>query len=110
MLFQKVLDCKDITLHKVTDEKTGQDLEFCLGSSVDPYGSKLEITLPSTAEKRSDIKHLQHDPVLLTWRKSLIVIKYILNVLKSWQELNLNLRLQTSVYETMPCSVFPTTT
>ncbi|XP_064604430.1 leukotriene A-4 hydrolase-like isoform X1 [Liolophura sinensis] len=52
----RVLDCKDITIHKVTDERSGQDLKFCLGTAVDPFGSKLEITLPPVTGKSVSVK------------------------------------------------------
>lgn len=47
-----VLDTREVTIHKVTDQATGQDLTFTLADQDAIFGSKLEIRLPSSSGKR----------------------------------------------------------
>lgn len=50
-----VLDSKDITIKNITDQSTGQQLEYSLGEADDVFGSKLEIKLPLNLGSKSVI-------------------------------------------------------
>ncbi|XP_053377256.1 leukotriene A-4 hydrolase-like isoform X1 [Mercenaria mercenaria] len=50
-----ILDTRDVTVHSVIDKQTGQQLEFVLGEKLPAFGSKLEVRLPTTAQKSCDI-------------------------------------------------------
>ncbi|XP_033105595.1 leukotriene A-4 hydrolase-like [Anneissia japonica] len=47
-----VLDTRSLTIHSVTDFKTGQKLDFNLKEEVKPYGWPLEIKLPTSAQQK----------------------------------------------------------
>ncbi|KAK7476031.1 hypothetical protein BaRGS_00032738 [Batillaria attramentaria] len=44
-----VLDSNDLKIKQVTDQATGQELVFKQGERVKPFGSKLEVVLPSSS-------------------------------------------------------------
>merc|ERR1711953_1288552 len=50
-----VLDARDLTITKVTEESSGQTLEFSYGSP-SGFGEKLEIKLPAGSEKELNIR------------------------------------------------------
>ncbi|XP_060565007.1 leukotriene A-4 hydrolase-like isoform X2 [Ruditapes philippinarum] len=50
-----ILDTRDVTVHSVTDKQTGQQLNFSLGEKLEAFGSKLEVKLPTSADKKCDI-------------------------------------------------------
>ncbi|XP_013388394.1 leukotriene A-4 hydrolase [Lingula anatina] len=51
-----ILDSKDLTIHRITDVETGQELKYSLGKPVGAFGSKLEIQLPRVKDKKLKIK------------------------------------------------------
>jgi len=48
----QILDVREITIENITDKASGQHLTYTVGEPELAFGSKLEIKLPTTSEKK----------------------------------------------------------
>lgn len=52
MISTQILDAKGLTIKNISDQSTGKQLEYNLGTPHDVFGSQLEIKLPLDLGKK----------------------------------------------------------